>query len=332
MTVTAVAPGRVNLMGDHTDYTGGLALPMAIDLVTTVTGEIGGDRVELRSLDEPAPATMPLDITEPALVEPAWARYVAGVVAELAPTVGFTGTVSTTIPVGAGLSSSAALELAVALALGATADPSALSTLCQRAEQRASGVPCGIMDQLTSASGVPGHALLLDCHSLAVTPVPLPENVDVVVIHSGQPRRLAQSGYADRRRECEAAEAIVGPLRLLQDSTEVHGIADPVLRRRACHVVTENCRVRSFAAALSSGDMATAGRLMGESHASLTTDFSVSTPTVDALVRRLTTTPGIHGARMTGGGFGGCVVALTEPGVLSDGWTVRAGPGAHRLS
>lgn len=330
MTVTAIAPGRVNLIGDHTDYTGGLALPMAIDLSTTVTGEPGGDQIVLRSADESEPARLALEEADPAAVEPPWARYVAGVVAELRPTTGFTGTVSTTIPVGAGLSSSAALELGVALAFGATADPLALAALGQRAEQRASGVPCGMMDQLASAFGVEGHALLLDCHSVTVTPVPLPADVDVVVIHSGETRRLAASGYAERRAQCEAAEQVVGPLRLVRDLADLDAIPDPVLRRRAHHVVTENARVRAFVEALDAGDVASAGRLMAESHASLAGDFEVTTPAIDALVERLASAPGVHGVRMTGGGFGGCVVALTEPAALSEGWTVKAGPGARR--
>lgn len=331
MTISAVAPGRVNLIGDHTDYTGGLVLPMAIDLTTTVTGQPGGDRIVLRSIDEPEPAAVALHVADPAAAEPAWARYVAGIVAEVRPTSGFTGTVTTTIPVGAGLSSSAALELAVALVLGAATEPRALAELCQRAEQRASGVPCGIMDQMASASGIDGHALLLDCHSLTITPVRVPDDVDVVVIHSGEARRLAGSGYAQRRRECEEAEAIIGPLRLLRDVAAVAAVDDPVLRRRARHVVTENARVRDFAGALASGDIVAAGRLMGESHHSLATDFEVSTPAVDALVARLTATPRVHGARMTGGGFGGCVVALTDRGALAEGWTVRAASGARRL-
>ncbi|MDQ6698389.1 MAG: galactokinase, partial [Actinomycetota bacterium] len=321
MIVTAVAPGRVNLIGDHTDYTGGLALPMAIDLATTVTGQAGGEQVVLRSVDEADPARLPLDVADPAIVEPPWARYVAGVVAELHPGIGFTGTVSTSIPVGAGLSSSAALELAVALALGSPADPLALALLCQRAEQRASGVPCGIMDQLASAAGVEGHALLLDCHMRSVTPVALPEDVDVVVIHSGETRRLAASGYAERRAQCEAAEQVVGPLRHVWDPTDLDRIADPVVRRRARHVVTENARVLAFVEALDAGDLTSAGQLMAASHASLAGDFEASTPTVDALVKRLTSTHGVHGVRMTGGGFGGCVVALTEPGSLSEGRT-----------
>ncbi len=329
MTVTAVAPGRVNLIGDHTDTTGGLVLPVAIDLATTLRGEPGGEQVVLTSADEPTPAVVPLDVTDPGAIDPPWARYVAGVVAELRPTGGFTGTVTTTLPVGAGLSSSAALEVAVALALGFRGPPLELARLAQRAEQRASGVPCGIMDQLASAAGVAGHALLIDCHRLTVTPVAVPDGAELRVVHSGEPRRLAGSAYADRRAAAEAAEAFVGPLRLVTDVREVEAIADPVLRRRARHVVTENARVRDMAAALASGDLAAAGLLMAASHRSLRDDFEVSTPGLDALVTRLARRPGVHGVRLTGAGFGGCVVALTEVGALTEGWLVRAEDGAH---
>jgi galactokinase len=328
--IATFAPGRVNLMGDHTDTTGGLVLPMAIDLGTTVVGTTGGDRVELRSDAEQEPAIVGLDGSR-GPGAPAWAAYVAGVVAEAAPQQGLRGRVRTTLPVGAGLSSSASLELALALALGADPDPRALALLGQRAEQQASGVPCGIMDQLTSAAGMAGHALRIDCHDLTVEPVRLPDDLEVVVVHSGVPRTLAGSAYADRRRECEAAEAQLGPLRLAHPGDE-RSIADPVLRRRARHVLTENQRVRDTAAALRADDVDALRELMAGSHASLRDDFAVSVPEVDALVDRLAATDGVLGARMTGGGFGGCVVALTRPGALSEGWRVRASAGAHVLS
>ncbi|CAN5891951.1 galactokinase [soil metagenome] len=328
--LTAIAPGRVNLIGDHTDTTGGLVLPMAIDRATTVTGRPGGDAVVLRSVDEPEPATVPLDVGDPASVAPGWARYVAGVVAELRPTNGFAGEVTTTLPVGAGLSSSAALEVAVALALGFDGPALDLARLAQRGEQRASGVPCGIMDQLASAAGRAGHALLIDCHALTVEPVPIPEGVEVRVVHSGQSRALAGSAYAERHAELAAAEEVVGPLRTIVDVAELHRIGDPMLARRARHVVTENARVHAFASALRSGDLTAAGRTMAASHASLRDDFEVSTPALDALVDRLTATPGVHGARLTGAGFGGCAVALAEPGSLQEGWAARAADGATR--
>ena len=324
----SVAPGRVNLIGDHTDYSGGLVLPMAIDLGTTVEGRRGGDVVRLRSDGQEGEAVVPLDITAPASVSPPWARYVAGVVAVLRPAHGFTGRVSSTLPIGAGLSSSAALEVAVALALGFEGSSIDLALACQRAEQEASGVPSGVMDQLASAAGVDGAALLIDCSALTVAPAPLPEGVEVVVVHSGQSRGLVDSAYAQRRAEVEAAAADLGPLRTA-DPDAVQLLADPVVRARARHVVTENERVRRFAAALSAGDLATCGALMLASHESLRSDFEVSTPRLDALVARLAATPGVHGARLTGAGFGGCTVALTAPGALAEGWHVRAVAGAR---
>jgi len=327
VTVTAFGPGRVNLIGDHTDYLDGLVLPMAIDLGTTITGERTGDRVVLRSADEPEPAVVSLDVAEPMAATPRWARFVAGVVAELRPEIGFDGELTTTLPIGAGLSSSTALEVAVALALGASGDLVELARRLRSAEERASGVPSGLMDQLASLGGVEGHALVIDCRSLSVEPVPIPDDAEVVVIHSGQPRTLVGSAYAERRSQAEAAEAVVGPLRdaALDD---LDRITDPVARARARHVITENERVRQFAAALVAGHLPGAGALMVASHASLRDDYEVSTPSLDALVERLCATPGVHGARLTGAGFGGCVVALTEPGALAEGWVVRPSAGA----
>ena len=333
MTARFFAPGRVNLIGDHTDYTGGLVLPMAVDLGTTVAGTPGGDVVRLTSAAADGEAVVPLDVADPVAVSPSWARYVAGVVSVVQPSMGFVGEVATTLPVGAGLSSSAALEVSVALALGFAGSALELALACQAAEQRASGVPCGIMDQLASAAGVDGHALLIDCTSLEVTPVPMPDGVEVVVIHSGEPRALADSAYAERRASCESAAALVGPLR---DAglAEVTELEDPVLRARARHVVTENQRVASFADALAAGRMDECGALMVDSHRSLATDFEVSTARLDELVSSLAATDGIWGARLTGAGFGGCVVALAEPGALAAdvGWHVRPVAGAHRVA
>ena len=329
-TVRAWAPGRVNLIGDHTDYTGGLVLPMAVDLGTTVELVRGGDVVELRSDHEPAPARVALDVDDPSSVSPAWARYVAGVVAEVRPREGGIGTVTSTLPIGAGLSSSAALELATALALGVEGTPLAVAQLCQRAEQRASGVPCGIMDQLASAAGVDGHALLIDCRSFDVVPIPLPEDALVVVVDSGQSRTLAGSAYAARRAACEAAAAIIGPLRDA-DLDDVARLPED-LRPLARHVVNENGRVSAFADALRAGDLAGAGALMYESHASLRDDFAVSTDVLDALVGRLRAAPGVLGARLTGGGFGGAVIALCERGAVVEGGVPLRASGGARLS
>jgi galactokinase len=328
--IAAIAPGRVNIIGDHTDYTGGLCLPMAINLATTITGVSGGEVVRLTSDDEPEPAVVPLDIVDPTSVKPFWARYVAGVVAAIRPSTGFVGHVQTTIPIGAGLSSSAAFEVALALALGFEGTPLALAQICQRAEQIASGVPCGILDQLSSAAGRDGHAMIFDCNSLHVEYVPMPSDVEVVVIHSGQDRQLAGSGYAERVDQCAAAEAIIGPLRFAKPA-DTDRIADETIRNRAVHVITENQRVRDFADAMRNRDYHLAGSIMLQSHQSLRNDYETSTPVVDALVSELMVTPGVYGARITGGGFGGCVVALTQPGALDRGWRVRASQGARLL-
>jgi galactokinase len=324
------APGRVNLIGGHSDYSGGLVLPMAVDLGTTIVGHRGHERVVLVSDDDPAPAEVALDVSDPAAVSPDWARYVAGVVAEIAPTTGFIGKVSTTIPIGTGLSSSAALEVAVALALVGDdrIDRRQVALACQRAEHRASGVPCGIMDQFASLLGVDGHAILIDCTTLDVSPVAIPDGVDIVVVDSGQRRSLSTVGYADRRNEVARASEILGHLPTAS-ITDVEALDDPVLRKRARHVVTENQRVRDFVATLAKNDIASAGALMTESHVSLRDNQEVTTPALDALVDRLNATPGVYGARLTGGGWGGCVVALTDRGVLHEGWTVRPSPGAQ---
>jgi galactokinase len=325
--VRAFAPGRVNLIGDHTDYTGGWALPMAVEWGTTVEVERGGTRVELTSEEEPAPAVVDLDVADPGAVEPAWARYVAGVVAVVRPGAGAVGTVRTTLPVGAGLSSSAALEVALALALGFEGTPRELALACQEAEHLASGVPSGVMDQLASVLGQEGDALLIDFTSLEVRPVPMPAGVDVVVVHSEQARALAGSAYAERHAQCRAAEAVIGPLR---DASEFHlaRLDDDLLRRRARHVVTENRRVLEFADCLWMGDLAGAGRLMTASHASLAGDFDVSTPALDDLVAELCAVPGVYGARLTGAGFGGCVVALADAASPVRGWRLHASAGA----
>lgn len=325
--VRAHAPGRVNLIGDHTDYTGGLVLPIAIDRGTTVLLERIGNRVVLESADEEEPAVVDLGVSDPTGVTPPWARFVAGVVQEVRPSEGGVGRVRTDLPIGAGLASSAALEVALALALGFEDSALELALACQRAEQAASGVPCGVMDQLASAAGVAGCALLIDCSTLMVTPVPLPEDLDVVVVHSGRQRSLSGSAYAERKEQCEAAAAIIGPLREAE-LDDVATIDDPVLRRRARHVVSENARVTAFASALAGDDLAAAGALMVESHLSLRDDFEVSTTALDDLVDHLLRKPGVHGARLTGAGFGGCVVALAGAGALSEGWVVKAVRGA----
>jgi galactokinase len=325
------APGRVNLIGDHTDYAGGLALPAAIDLGTTLTGTRSAGRIELHSEEFESTMRIGLPVTQRIdTLEPSWSRYVAAVAREMNCIEGVTGRITSTLPIGAGLSSSASLELATALALGFGGSALELAKLGQRCEFAAVGVPCGLLDQLSCAFGREGHALLIDFATTSIEPVELPDDIEIVIIHSGVARTLAGSAYAERRAACERATELLGPLADCHPGT-LDLIDDPVIMRRARHVITECQRVRDGVAALRSDNIEDFGRLMIQSHASLRNDFEVSTPEVDALVEHLNTIGGVHGARVTGAGFGGCVVALTRPGAIHDptaltgrGWKVRA--------
>ncbi len=313
--VVARSPGRVNLIGDHTDYTGGMVLPMAIDRYTTITAKPLAAAIRLNSPDQPIEMNCTLPVVDPALTVPAWGRYVTGVAAQMHVKRGFSGSVSTTLPLGGGLSSSAALELATALMLHAINDLPVLTLLelaqlCRRAEHLATGVPCGIMDQLTCASGVTGSALLIDCHSLQVSPIEIPHDVNIYVQFIAH-RQLASSAYSDRVAQCAQAEQHIGPLRLAEVGS-VRNIDNDILQRRALHVVSENDRVRRATVALSIQDMATFGQLMNDSHQSLRDNFEVSTQQMDEAVRNAQQTPGVFGARMTGGGFGGCIVIVAD--------------------
>jgi len=235
--------------------------------------------------------------------------------------------------VGAGLSSSAAFGVAIALACAEAAGMEIggreLARATQEAEHLASGVPCGIMDQMASVLGRAGHALLLDCRTLDVELVALPPDVAVVVVHSGTPRRLEESAYAERRAACEAAAARLG-VATLRDAAADQVAADPIAR----HVVSENSRVLAFVDALRHGDLTRCGQLMLASHASLRDDFRVSTPDLDALVDRLAQ-EGAYGARLTGAGFGGCVVSLFDReravavATRTNGWVMEAADGAR---
>ena len=332
MGLRAWAPGRVNLIGDHTDYMGGLVLPMAIGLGTEITGDRGGNWVMLGSDRFEGVAEIPLGgVADPAAVDPPWARYVAAVVDEIDPDDGLVGMVQSTLPAASGLASSAALEVAVATALGADlTDPLAVAQACQHAEQRAVGVPVGIMDQLVSLAAVEGVGAADRLRHLAIDHIPFPEDAEIVVLHSGEHRELSGSAYAERRAECEAAEQVVGRLRDASP-VDVEAIEDPVLRRRARHVTTENRRVDALASALAKDQLAYAGELLVASHASLRDDFEVSTPVLDQIVGTVRGVPGVYGARVTGAGFGGCVVVLCRPKTRINGpvvWRGRPAPGA----
>jgi galactokinase len=292
---------------------------MAIDRHTTIVFERSDD-VSATSSNFDGEVRFDLPVADAAAVQPAWGRYIAGVAAamnerNMTPR-GFTGAVATTVPIGGGLSSSAALEVAAALAFGIDADVATIAAVCRRAEHLATNVPCGIMDQLTSLSGVKDHALLIDCHSLDVTPIRIPDSLAVWVVEISS-RTLDGSEYPARVAQCAVAEREIGPLRMA-DVQSANRIVDPVVRARARHVVTENERVRQFAAALTAGDFRAAGQLMIASHASLRDDFATSTTQMDAAVEHFSQVPGVYGVRMTGGGFGGCIVVLADAEVDDD--------------
>jgi galactokinase len=271
----------------------------------------------VRSLDADSTLEIPADGSmEPMRVEPAWGRYVAGVVHELAmhgrPSSGLDAVLASDVPLGAGLSSSAALEVAVAIALADAAewqvDAVELADACRSAEEAATGVPVGIMDQLVSLAAVADSALLIDCRSLEVQPVPLPPGIAVLVVHSGVSRALSEGGYADRRRACEELARDLG-LTSLRDATARQVARDPIGR----HVVSENGRVLESVEALREGDLEKLGRILNASHASMRDDFRISIAELDVLVEELEAA-GANGARLTGGGFGGCAVAICDEG------------------
>ena len=325
------APGRVNLIGEHTDYNEGFVLPIAIDLGITIALTPTDDRrVTIRLSETGETDGFSVDAIGP--WTGGWIDYVAGTawaMAEAAlPVRGFRGVLTSDLPQAAGLSSSAALELASALALSGGAEPPTdrmtLARIAQRAENEYVGVACGLMDQFASANGVAGSALLLDCRSLDHRPVPLPlDDVALVVAHSGSTRRLEQSAYNERRAQCDAAVAAVAArntgVRSLRDVTpemlDAAGL-EPVLERRARHVVGENGRVLDTVAAFEAGDLAAVGRLFDASHESLRDLYEVSSPELDVLVEIAHATPGVLGSRLTGAGFGGCTVTLVRRGSI----------------
>ncbi len=320
------APGRVNLIGDHTDYNDGFVLPMAIDRAVWIALQPRDDgQVRVHSLDFDESGAFDVhDFDTPPEERAGWDEYVRGVAWALAgggyAVHGWEGVLAGDVPLGAGLSSSAALELATARAFAGagrlTWDPTRMAQLAQRAENLWVGVNCGIMDQLISAAGVAGHAVLIDCRSLEMRPVPLPPHAAVVVLDTATRRGLVDSLYNERRAQCEAAARFFGVPALRDVDTETFAARaselDPVTRRRARHVVTENARTLDAAAALARGDVRAVGALMDESHVSLRDDFEVSRRELDAMVRLARSQPACFGARMTGAGFGGCAVALVD--------------------
>jgi galactokinase len=316
------APGRVNLIGEHTDYNDGFVLPMAIDRAIWIAFRPRSDRhVSVHSLDFDQAADFDLDSLTP---DEGWPEYIKGVTHELQVANyklgGWEGVIAGDIPRGAGLSSSAALELAAARAFAAVSnfewDAKRMARLAQEAENKWIGVNCGIMDQMVIAIAKEGHALYLDCRSLETQYIPLPKEISVVVLDTSTRRGLVDSVYNERRSQCEAAARFFGVKALRDVSVAMFEkqnktLEDPT-RRRARHVITENTRVLQAIDAMGSGNSSELGRLLRESHISLRDDFEVTNAALNQIVETAQEQNGCYGARMTGAGFGGCAVALVE--------------------
>src|SRR4051812_4887995 len=334
MSTTHRAPGRVNLIGEHTDYNLGFVLPVALDMATYVAAAPSGDGM-LRLFSENLGEGRDIKASDLATIEPShgWTDYPIGVAQELVRAgVSIEGAnllIRSTVPDGAGLSSSAALEVSSALALlaGREFDPLELAKLCQRAERNFVGMPCGIMDQYISVFGRAHSAVEIDCRSLGHRLVTLPGGITFIAVNSMVKHALAGSAYADRVRECAAAvegiAAVYPEVQSLRDVSvqKLESVASrlpEIVARRARHVVTEDARVNRFVEASAQSDAALMGRLMVESHRSLQHDYEVSCAELDFLVDAALAIDGVYGSRMTGGGFGGCTVTLLRSEAAAD--------------
>jgi galactokinase len=319
------APGRVNLIGEHTDYNLGFVLPIALDMACYVArgpSENGTLRVFSQNIDE----ERSWPVTELASLKPSsdWSDYAAGVAVQLVK-AGYDIApsnlmIQSTVPFGGGLSSSASLEVSIALALLAdrVMDRVEVAKLARRAENEFAGMPCGIMDQYISALGQKNSALKIDCRSLGYEIVRLPPNVDIVAVNTMVKHELGGSAYRDRVAECSQAASAIREkhpeVESLRDATAGHlDLVNGAPQKRARHVITENQRVEDFIAASTEGDLEEMGRLFLASHRSLQHDYEVSCEELDFLVDTAIALPGVYGSRMTGGGFGGCTVSLIAP-------------------
>ncbi|XP_026172156.1 galactokinase [Mastacembelus armatus] len=328
--VAVCAPGRVNLIGEHTDYNQGYVLPMALPLVTVVVGSrTSGQDVTVVTTTEDADEPRRVDFILPSdgssldPGSPNWANYVKGVVQHYRapPVSGFRAVIASSVPVGGGLSSSASLEVAFYTFLQQLkpddGDKVSKAVACQQAEHTHAGVPCGIMDQFVSVLGREQHALLIDCRSLEATPVPLADpGLVILITNSNVKHSLAGSEYALRRRQCEEAASVLGKASLrdatMKDLDEARDRLDDITYRRACHVIQEIERTVQAAEALRREAYKEFGRLMVESHNSLRDLYEVSCRELDELVSAALEVEGVFGSRMTGGGFGGCTVTLLQ--------------------
>jgi galactokinase len=329
------APGRVNLIGEHTDYNLGFALPVAIDREIWMAFE-PWDRpeVELTSIELDETRTFTFDGLAPKeRADTTWIDYVAGTAWAMIraglPVRGFRGVLDSTIPIGSGLSSSAALELASCLALGdqgtTRPGPADMAAIAQHGENAYVGVNCGIMDQFASAAGVAGQALLIDCRTNTYAATPMPSDLSLVVCDTRSPRRLGDE-YNARRADCELGVRLIAErepgVKSLRDVDEAmlarnRDRLPEVVGRRCEHIVVEDARVLETVAALRDDDLETLGRLFAASHASMRDLFEISSPELDAMVEIAATVPGVVASRMTGGGFGGCTVNLVKPGAVA---------------
>jgi galactokinase len=325
------APGRVNLIGDHTDYNDGFVLPAAIDrqIVIAATGR-RDSLVNVYALDFDQWDHFDLRNEIVRLDENSWGNYIRGIAWSLqregCQLRGMDAAVAGSVPIGAGLSSSAAIEVAAGWAMlqlsDRPCDRKSLALAAQRAENDFVGMRCGIMDQYISCLGRQDHALLIDCRDLGYRTFPLPVEARIVIVDSGVHRGLVDMAYNARRLECEAAAAHFG-VRALRDvdlkvfEQRAHEL-DPTVRRRARHVITENARTLAAAEALAADDLKAVGSLMVASHASLRDDFEVSCPELDLLVQIALGIEGVYGVRLTGAGFGGSMVALVQPEAAAD--------------
>jgi galactokinase len=342
------APGRVNLIGEHTDYNDGFVLPAAITVETQVAATARADgQINAFALDFAGSSSFGLadgfaqDEAQP------WADYVRAMVCAMQAAghqlVGADLAITGSIPKGSGLSSSASLCVSVGTALARLAglglDGKTIALLAQAAENDFVGMRCGIMDQMISACGVAGHALLIDCRSLDLEPVPMPADAAVMIVHSGVVRGLVDGHYNRRRASCETASAALG-IKALRDTDmpmleAARAKMDDETFIRARHIITENARTVEATKALKAGDLVTLGALMGQSHDSMRDDFAITCPEIDALVAELQALIGADGgARMTGGGFGGAVVAVlpaARAGAVAAALTYRTPAGAAPL-
>ncbi|XP_071780785.1 galactokinase [Centroberyx gerrardi] len=328
--VAVCAPGRVNLIGEHTDYNNGFVLPMALPLVTVVVGSrTSGQGATIvtaaKDVEEPRRVdfNLPNDGSPLSPGLPSWANYVKGVVQHYRapPVPGFRAVIASTVPLGGGLSSSASLEVAFYTFLQQLnpddGDKVAKAVACQQAEHTHAGMPCGIMDQFVSVLGREAHALLIDCRSLEATPVPLADpGLVILITNSNVKHSLTGSEYPTRRRQCEEAASILGKASLrdatMKDLEEARHRLDDMTYRRARHVIEEIERTVQAAEALRRGTYKEFGKLMVESHNSLRDLYEVSCRELDELVSAAMEVEGVFGSRMTGGGFGGCTVTLLQ--------------------